>query len=480
MALTPLHISKFGLFSMTYLVHDMKVKCAKDHHQWFDVLGDRSKRRLLFEAGRGRAKSTFCTKHFTIFNACESDDEVIHIASRSGGKTGTAAKLMKKIRREFEENDLLIHDYGLTRGSEWGSEVLEVVRADGHRVTIYCVGKHSSIRGARGTIIIDDPQNEADCKSEAVLTADEDWFLGDVLPVMVQDQRCIFVATPISPVSLCETVKRLPSFEVYSFPAEDPVGSGISSWPEWQSNEYLAMQLADMGLDRYNAEYNCRPRVPGNPVFRIEWFKQYSLDDLPELRREFVYLVTGGDGAESKSSSADETALVTIAATTGTKPDFYITDVRHGHWTTKEGAEQVLQVFSLEQQHKTVLETRVKPKSQQAGDAWIDDVQHLEHIYGKYVNLYPVRPEADKVTRARYVQGICQEGRVYYDPTNKAHQWLINQLTMFTGDQQFHDDGVDAFVMALTDHKDNQRNELVQNGPQVVLPGRRRSVSGMV
>lgn len=479
----PVTISKYAAFAVTYLPHWMRVPCARDHHRMFDVLSDRDKKRVYFEASRGKAKTTWCSSGFGLFNVCESDDEAIQIGSRSSGKTGTATKIMRAVKRELETNKLLIHDYGLRRGSEWGQECIEVIRGDGHRVMLYSLGKHSSIRGSRGTVIIDDPQNSADCRSETVLAADEDWFFEDVLPVMTSDQRLIFVATPISPISLASTVKRLPSFESFSFPAEQPVGSGISSWPEWQSDEYLAMQRADMGIERYNAEYNCMPKVPGNPIFKAEWFKTYDHESIAfeRIKRDIIYIVTGVDTAESKASAADETWLITIGATDGANPDYYVLDARHNHWTSREGAAQVLQVFDTFCQHKTVAESRVKPKTNQAGDAFIEDVKALEHLQGKYVNIYPIRPESDKVTRARYVQGICQQGRVYYDPNSKGQQAMMNQLTMFTGDQQFHDDAVDAFVYSLTDHKDCHAGKDVSDGPQIILPGKgRRRVSGMV
>lgn len=483
-AIQPISVSPYAAFAATYLPHWMKVPCSADHREMFDVLSDRSISRVYFEASRGKAKTTWCSAGYSIFNICESDDQEIQVASRAAGKTGTATKIMRRVKRELETNTLLIRDYGLRRGDEWGQEAIEVVRGDGHRVMFYSVGKHSSMRGSRGTVIIDDPQNSADCRSETVLAADEDWLLEDVLPIMVQDQRLIFVATPISPISLASTVKRLPSFQIFSFPAERPVGSGISSWPEWQSNEYLAMQKADMGIDRYNAEYNCMPKVPGNPVFRAEWFRPYDPESIQfeRVRRDITYIVTGVDTAESKASAADETWLITIGATAGANPEYYVLDARHNHWTTREGANQVMQVFEDLCQHKTIAETRVKPKDQQAGDAFIEEIKALEKLHGTFVNLYPVRPSKDKVTRARYVQGLCQQGRVFYNPADKNQQAMMNQLTMFTGDQQFHDDAVDAFVYAMTEHKDSRKQTVTTDGPQVVLPskGERRRVSGMV
>lgn len=454
----PITINRFANFMVTYLGHYMKYPCAKMHHEWMTALCDKSVKRLYIEAGRGGAKTTYASIGYSLFELCEGTDEEMQVASRASGATGTSTKIMRRVKRELEENALLRHDYGIQKGADWGKEALEVRRGiDNHRMMFYSIGKHSSIRGSRGTVIIDDPQNKADCRSATVLEADEDWLLEDVLPVVIDEQRLIFIGTPISPLSLLSIVKSLPSFRGYSFPLANPEEPTKSLWPEGRSDEYLAAQLADMGLDNYLAEYCCRPKVPGNPVIKREWLRHYDPNSaqFEELRRNFTYTVLGGDAAESKADAADYTFLVTLSQTPGDKPDYYVRDVRRGHWSTKEGAEQIFMVFDELQQHKTIVESRVSPKAEQLGDAFIEEIRHREQIYGKYVNLYPVRPVQDKVQRLRYVQSLFQEGRVFFDFHNKNHQILIGELTMFTGDQQFHDDGVDAIGHALRDMKDH-------------------------
>lgn len=254
----------------------------------------------------------------------------------------------------------------------------------------------------------------------------------------------------MSPLALLSKVTALPEFKTLSFPSDSPPGSCKSVWPEQWSDEYLAKRLSMMGRDRYMAEYSCRPRVSGNPVFRSEWFPSFDLTSLihDKNRQDGFRIATGMDCAESKSTQADYTTLVTLGATYGDKPDVYVLDVRRDHWSTKQGAEQVLLVFDEYKQHKTVVESRVSEKH--GGDAMIKEIRERERIYNKYVNLYPTKPENDKVSRAMKVQSICQEGRVYIDRHNKDQQLLLSELTMFTGNQNYHDDLLDAFVMALT------------------------------
>jgi predicted phage terminase large subunit-like protein len=463
----------------------MKVKSAPFHPEWYQALGDRAIQYLLLESGRGNAKTTIGSVEFSLYNICESDDEEMQVASRASGATGTATKIMAKVKRELEENTLLISDYGIQRGKEWGKEHIQVIRGDGHRIDFYSVGKHSSIRGSRGTVLIDDPQNEADCRSETILEADDAWLLSDVLPIIIHDQRLVVMATPISVLSLCSKIKRMPMFKVLSFPVENPPGSGKSAWPEQYSDEFLAERKAVMGFDRYAAEYLCQPRVPGTPVFRSEWFKSYDPTDrqFDEDKRNSLYTCVGMDCAESKADQADYTALVTLAATPGKEPRIYCLDARKGHWTTKEGAEQPFQLLREYQQHWTGVETRVKDNTDQTGgDAMIREIRERQSTYGQHVNLHPIRPVHDKVTRAMHVQSLCQQGLVRFNMQDKGQQWLLDELTMFTGDQNYHDDLVDAFVYALTEIKDRSSRGAETVKAVCVTPcgARRHSVTGIL
>jgi predicted phage terminase large subunit-like protein len=328
-----------------------------------------------------------------------------------------------------------------------------LIRADGTPFDIYSLGKGCSIRGARGDIKIDDPQDKLDCESETVLQHDEEWLLSDILPILSSENRLIFVATPISPLSLAAKVKTLPGFTVFSSPLEVPVGSGRSCWPDMHPDWYLAEQKAIMGIDRFNAEYNCLPTVSGNPVFRAEWFKHYDpqAPEFERIKRELQYIVVGMDCAESKSDQADYTALVTLGMTYGSKPDVYILDVRRGKWSTEEGAQQLFLINKDWHQHKSVVESRVSGTATDGGDAMIQEIRRQQVTYGKNVNLYPFKPVHDKVSRAMSVQSFCQQGRVYLDLHNPKHQELMSELTMFTGTQNFHDDLVDAFDSGLMD-----------------------------
>lgn len=444
-------LNRFELFIGRYLDHTVPLRFAPFHREWFRAFSDPLEQYLVIETTRGGGKTTLGAKDFGLFTICEGTDPEMQIVSRSGGATGTAQKIMQSIIRELEENQRLRVNYGIRKGKAWGKEHIQVCRGDGHTVDFYCVGKHSSIRGARGTTWIDDPQNAADCRSETVLQADEEWFFTDVLPVVLKDQRMIFIGTPIHPLSLLSKVKQIEGFKVLSFPIEDPSYSGKSAWPEQYSDDKLRFLKETMGLDRYAGEYLCDPKVSGNPLFRSEWFPSYDPESaaFQNVKHNGLFVVVGMDCAESRSTQADYTALVTLGATSGTNPDIYVLDVRRDRWEVRPGAEQVFLVSRDWHQNATQIESRVK--EEHGGDAMIQEVRKLETMYSQNVNLHPIKPATDKVTRAAQIQSTCQQGRVYINRHDPMQQALLSELTMFTGSQNFHDDMVDAFVHALAE-----------------------------
>ena len=142
--------------------------------------------------------------------------------------------------------------------------------------------------------------------------------------------------------------------------------------------------------------------------------------------------------------------------------------MRRHRWTTKEGAEQLFQVFNEQKQNVSVVESRCKPPNE---DAIIEEIRERERIYSQFINVRQVKPTTDKVQRAHVVQSLFQEGQVHFNRSDPAQALLISELTMFTGSQKFHDDQVDALVHALTEVKDRAGREKDDGGgPSIVLP----------
>lgn len=455
-------LNALELFAAQYFSHLMPRSVPPMHRTIYADLYDLARgkipsNRYAAIGFRGGAKSTLVCRIFVPYVICETAEEELQLLSASGGTAGLSTKWMNALKKELDSNELLRCDYQYRRGKHWSDDHIQVIRGDGSTIDFYSRGKGSAIRGQRGGVIIDDPQGIRDCRSEAILTSDREWLFSDVLPVVLPTQWLLFISNLPSPICLAANVLKMPGWHTRMFPAEYPVGSGHSVWPEMYSDVWLAQRKAEMdatdpGL--YDADYLLRPRVPGNPLFREGWFEQYEPDSA--VFRRFMqnqkFTVIGFDGADSTASAADLNAAVTLSAGPGTDPDIYIREVFNLHLTMKDAVSRLFGMKDRVDSSVVIVESRVKEGNEGPYEIEIQDRENLEHTALGYEI---VRPDKDKVRRGELVQSIVQRHKIHYDPRNKNHVELINQLVMFNGDGTYHDDLYDAFVHALTRIKEH-------------------------
>ena len=453
-------INRIEYFAAQYLSHYLRCATPPFHRDIYAHLADYNYNRLVVTAPRYFAKSTVLSIIYTLYEICEGVEEEMQIFSASGGPGGLSTKWMKKIKKELTENPFIISEFGIEQGDTWSDEHIQVYRrCDGHTIDVWSKGKGSNPRGGRGIIIIDDPQGKKDVKSQTILAADEDWLFEDVLGIIDDKQRLIFIGTRMSPVSLLSTAAKTPNWKLLSYRAQDEKGDSI--WPEKWSNEALQFKREEMGVDRYNSEYMDTPILPGNRLYREEWFKPYDSksDEFFKLRQK-LYRSTGLDPAISKKTTADFTGIVTLGATFQHPSDIYILDVINEHLTSDEAVDEIFNVYERMQQHKTRVESNAFQH------VLYELIQKKKKFTGLKFPVLPINNFEDKATRAYINQPICQQGRVFYDPTVKSHVQLINQMMLFTGEDNptFKDDLVDAFNMAMDELREWENRRVAQSG----------------
>lgn len=443
------------LFAAQYLGHLLTEDASPVHHQLTNILSDSELKRIAIEFFRGGGKTTIANVIYTLYEICNGPYDDIQSISASGGATGLSTKVARKIKKELIGNHLLIQDYGISCSR--GTEYFEATRTndDGSKkkVEVFCRGKGGSIRGSRGLVIIDDPQSWRDCQSATILEGDHYWFHDDVLPVLMKDQRLVFIGTSISPISLLATVKKKKGWKVVEFPVDNPVGSFKSVWPQMFPDDFLRAQYDDMGGDSFDAEYRCKPLVSGNPVFKDEWFKYYSPkgDAFQNLLNKNTYTVLAADTAISKKRTNDETAIVIMTAECTEKPKIYLRDCIAGKMSSEKFALEVMALQKLYQPELTWIECACNPPDM---DGYVEAVREKARIMNVPMNLQWSHPTESKLHRAYGVQGLVQSGRVYFDNDNPNHIRLMDDMRVFIGDDKFPDDRVDAVVHNLTKYKE--------------------------
>ena len=446
--LQEIKLNRFELFTAQYLSHHLTKPVCQPHRQVYGALADESIKLLAIEFWRGGGKSTIGNMAFTLFSICEGefgDEFEVQSVSASGGPTGLSTKNARKIRKELTENELLIYDYQIecSQGTEYFS-----VKMPGRQVEVYCRGKGTAIRGSRGLVIVDDPQSIKDCQSQTILEADHYWFYDDVLPVILDEQRLVFIYTSISPLSLGHQFAKKKGVTSLKFAVDDPVGSFNSVWPEKFPEHFLRERYELMGRDSFDAEYRCKPLVSGNPIFKEDWIKYYlkgnaSYQGVTESNN---YTILAVDTAMSKKKINDQTAYSIGTAKLVQKPDYFIRNAESGQYSTKEGVTKCINLIKTYQPDLVWVETACNFPDK---DGWIEELETQLHINNMTANLMWGHPSESKVHRALSVQGLVQSGRVYFDEEDEQQERLIADLIVFIGDDKMPDDRVDAFVHGL-------------------------------
>jgi len=238
------------------------------------------------------------------------------------------------------------------------------------------------------------------------------------------------ILTTYGNVSICGTIyddgdlhremEESGDYTVYKRPAEwfeldeDGIKRRRTLWPV----QYGPAQLDSIKNDPlvssyiYSCQYLLDP-VPENTdsFFQLAWFPRY--EKLPRNLRYYA----GGDLAISEKDSACSTALPVVGLDVNN--ELYVVDVPSGHWDslmivdkmTDLQARHRIGLFGLEAENiaKTLMPfLRV----------------HMQET-GVYINVEPMSPLNDKLTKARSLQGRARQGAIWLPKRGaNAPAWL--------------------------------------------------------
>lgn len=232
-----------------------------------------------------------------------------------------------------------------------------------------------------------------------------------------------FKSTPKKPIVRL----RLPALAE----ANDPLGraEGAALWADRYPVEELQSIAERMGEYSWASLYQQRPVPAEGGIFKQVWFTPL-VDECPPIVRSVRYW----DLAMSAKTSADYTAGVKIGE--GVDGHWYITDVVHAHVDWGDLTDFMARVI-LEDGAQVPQGIEEKGYMSRA----IQDLNMDARMHGFQIWGYPV--DSDKLTRALPFAAKCGAGLVHvlnrhWTPT------YIEELCLFTGRGDMHDDQVDA------------------------------------
>lgn len=246
----------------------------------------------------------------------------------------TASKKLTEVSREFLNNPEMNNLVANVR--ENSGLALEVEYHGLPTVRIEAYGKGAAVRGLSwgakrpDLVIIDDPQDEEDARSETVTASDWDWFLSDVYFLGQSTriflignnlgERCIIECVMRGAESLKFTVKKIPIL----------TKEGKSAWPaKWPLHEIEKDRIAFALQGKTDLWYRnkmCECISPENQKFKREYFRYYEVT--PKASEMNIY--TAVDLAISEKPNADYSAIVTVGVNSA--GHWFVLDVEYGRY----------------------------------------------------------------------------------------------------------------------------------------------------
>lgn len=305
---------------------------APFHQAWSDILL-RGEGNFAVEAFRESAKTQIVIRA-NLLHALTYPSEARSYLIVICATQRTASKKLAEVSREFLTSSEMT---GLVKGVRENSGLaLEIEYHNAPTVRIEAYGKGAAVRGLSwgakrpDLVIIDDPQDEEDARSETVTASDWDWFLSDVY-FLGQSSRIFIIGNNLGERCIMEQIMRNAEklkFKVNKIPIL--MQDGKSAWPsKWplEAIEEEKQSFAVVGtIDLWYRNKMCECISPDSQKFKREYFRYY--DNPPALSEMNIY--TTVDLAISQKVNADYSAIVTVGVNSA--GHWFVLDIEYGRY----------------------------------------------------------------------------------------------------------------------------------------------------
>lgn len=447
----------------TCLIHkfDAATESPECHKEWWELCCSPHPN-VAIAAPRGHAKSTAITFAYTLACILFRVRDFAMIVSA----TETQSVLfLGDIKKELAENDDIHALFGkivLIKDSE--TDTIGQF-ADGTQFRILAKGAEQKLRGLKwdskrpNLIVIDDLEDD-----EAVMNKDrrdkmKRWFVGALLPSRSATGLVRYVGTILHMDSLLENLMPKEHDRKYTHSTPIKVWSTDTRRP-WLAVKYRAHspdyslllweskfnkehwirtkeEYRYQGtLDMYSQEYLNNPLDESNAFFKKQDFipiSDQSLRRISEHPREYTFYAASDFAITEKEKSDYSVFVVSAVDASGM---MYIVDVIRERTDSLAIIEIMFQIQQKYQPELFTVEAGAIEKS-------LGPVLRQEMMKRNvYINLNPMVPTKDKISRARSFQARLRSGGVRFYKDSEWYDDYESELLRFPRDK--HDDQVDA------------------------------------
>lgn len=464
----------FKFFCYTYFPQYFYADASSMHDDLFreleEAIENNEPDNNAYAAPRGNAKSTIISFALPIWVSVYTKKHYTIIVSDTADQ---ANDFLSNIKAEFEDNDLLIDDFGNLVGLVWTNSDLVL---KGEAVRIQALGAGKKIRGRRfkqwrpDLIIGDDLENDENIQSPDQRRKMESWhakalskagdertdkvvigtimhydsLLSKLLKNPVYKTRKYRSIINWSASSLwdkwqeiitnLENEKRMEDAKAFYVANEEAMLKGTKVlWPEKEPYYSLMLQLVADGPAAFSSEKQNEPLSDDDRRFLPEWIQYYDESDL--IGKE-LYVVGYCDPSMGKQGG-DDSAIITLAS------DFnyqiYVLDA--------DIAKRHPDVIALDviAKHEVYHYQAFGVETVQFQEYFKDALRAKAEEKGVDIPLKAIKTHSDKILRIQSLQPDIKNGRVKF---KRDQQRLIEQLINFPSAD--HDDGPDALEGAMS------------------------------
>ena len=392
------------------------------HRVWCDELQNEDNRRVLLIAPPGFYKSTIlrCYIEWWMGNHPEESAAlVMNTASQAEAQLmamenvieGTALEgRYKKVFPGVEPD----------RKSGWSKTMAYLKRSnmDFPDPSIIALGTMGPIQGKHPKIgVVDDPTDQDEAMSEAVMEGQRNWFKGVFLDRMGPTGKVVSIMTRWSGIDLSQMIldgEMEPPFRVLVFPAvvseeleaefgeEYGIKQGDPLWPERYDHQVLAGIKKTKGTPLYKLTYLCDTKGFQGTLFLEQYFlREGFYQEVPW--DEVIFTAAGMDLASSDKERNAYTSYVAIAMTADRR--YFVYYWARDHLT--HGHKEWLKAHWMASGRPHI----VRIEAVQFQSAFVQEV-----ISGTSIVAAPVTPEKDKFTRKLPVAQMYENGQIHHIP----------------------------------------------------------------
>jgi len=324
-----------------------EVEPADFHYEWSRRLLEGTDNTAI-EGHRESAKSNYVLRSFLLYSlvfASEKRDYIVIIK-----KNDTLARnVLKDVEREAESNPII--EANVVKVYECSGDAYSVDRLNDEgeivNVRVEAYGKGAAIRGLANRdrrpkiVIVDDPQDPVDARSETVQVTDWDWFLSDVM-FLGQKTRIFLIGNNLGERCIIERVFANAESLGFATMKVPCIIDGRPAWPAKYTLEEIDREKAayrDMGkLDVWLREKMCEAVGEETRVFAREDYRYYTAALAPKLV-EGCNLYATLDPASSPEISSCYRAICVNAVDYDNR--WQIVDMPYGRWDSAELIDQM-------------------------------------------------------------------------------------------------------------------------------------------